>query len=449
MGMRVPIAGVAEGSPAYEAGFEAGCFLTSLDGAPIPDILDWRWRAAGDVIQVGYIDLDGDEGTVELEREPGEDWGFQFDGMVFDGIRQCRNGCTFCFIHQLPQGLRPSLYTRDDDFRLSFLSGTFVTLTNLTEDDERRILEQRLSPLHVSIQAVGPEARRSLMGKHAAHGLAALERLLDAGIQCHGQVVLVPGANDGAELDRTLEWAYGHPGILTLGVVPLGYTRFQDRFDHSFDEPPQARRVLDQIGPWQQRALAERGEPWVFAADEFYLNAYGDAVLEHLPDAPFYGDFSLFEDGIGIVRTVVDGWQDPTLREQAAQAARALAAADRRAYLVSGEAQRSYLSALLNDAELGEVLIPLYVGNRYFGGNVNVTGLLTGQDMAEALARTAARDPRALLLVPSIVFNDDGLTLDGWSLQDMERQAGAPVTMVSLSPREYLKEIASLADAQG
>lgn len=441
----VPIAAVIEESPAWEAGFEGGCFLTALDGRPIPDIIDWRWRSTGSSIEVGYIDLDGEAGAVTLQRSDGEDWGFVFEGTVFDGIRRCRNACTFCFMHQLPSGLRPSLYLRDDDFRLSFLAGTFVTLTNLTAADERRIIEQRLSPLHVSLQAADPAVRRRLIGRHADRGLAALERLLDAGIRCAVQVVLVPGANDGAVLEDTLRWAEEHPGIDSVGIVPLGYTRHQDRFHRSFNDAADARAVLDAIAPFQQRALDRRGTPWVFAADEFYSNAYGDGLLEYLPDAAFYGDFALFEDGIGIIRTVVDDWRSPEVRECARRTAEALRRAGRRAWMVSGLAQRHFLDRLLAEAGLDGLMRPLYVDNGFFGGNVDVTGLLCGADMAPAIAAERAADSRALFFVPSIVFNDDGLTLDGWSADDLQQAAGCPVTVVSLSPTEYLAQIAAQA----
>ena len=145
---------------------------------------------------------------------------------MFDGVKQCRNACTFCFMRMLPRGLRPSLYLRDDDFRLSFLVGTFVTLTNMTPEDEARIIEQRISPLRVSLQVIDPVRRRRMLGKHAQHGVEVLERLLDAGILFHAQSVLVPDENDGDALRETLEWAYGPPGILGVGIVPLGYTRF-------------------------------------------------------------------------------------------------------------------------------------------------------------------------------------------------------------------------------
>ncbi|MBR5259092.1 MAG: DUF512 domain-containing protein, partial [Eggerthellaceae bacterium] len=297
------IAYVEPYSPADDAGFEPGCYITSVDGQSVRDIIDWRWLTAEDVIELGYIDLDGEEGEIELEREEGEDWGFSFEGVVFDGVKQCRNACTFCFMRQLPKGMRPSLTLRDDDFRLSFLSGTFVTLTNLMAEDERRIIEQHISPLRVSLHAADSEARRGLIGKHAQHGIDALDRLLEAGIEVHAQIVLVPEANDGEVLLNTLNWAYDRPGVLNIGIVPLGYTRYQSTFDHSFNDPGASQAVIDIISPFQQRALAERGTPWVYAADEFYRNAHGVDLLEKLPTAEHYGDFSMFEDGIGIIRS--------------------------------------------------------------------------------------------------------------------------------------------------
>ena len=217
---RALVCAVAPESPADDAGFEPGCYVTSVDGRPVRDLIDWRWLASDDVVELGYIDLDGEEGVVELAREEGEDWGFEFEGVVFDGVRQCRNACMFCFMRQLPDGMRPALTLRDDDFRLSFLSGTFVTLTNLSAAEEKRILEQRISPLRVSLHASDAEVRRHIIGRHAQHGLDALDRLLAAGIQFHAQIVLMPGENDGEVLSRTLSWAWERPGILDVCIVP-------------------------------------------------------------------------------------------------------------------------------------------------------------------------------------------------------------------------------------
>lgn len=450
------IASVVPDSPAYDAGFEAGCFVTSVDGSPVRDVIDWRWLSAEEAITVGYRDLDGDEGSIELWREPGEDWGLEFDGLVFDGVKQCRNACTFCFMRQLPGKLRRSLYLRDDDFRLSFLVGTFVTLTNLGADDEARILEQRISPLRVSLQASDPEVRSRLIGRHAQHGLDVLDRLLEAGIEFLAQIVLVPGENDGDVLRETLRYAYERPGILGVGIVPLGYTRHQSLFDCSFNDERASRGVLDLVAGFQERALRERGMPWVYAADEFYRNAWRDDLLNHVPEASFYGDFGMFEDGIGIIRSTIDDWERARRSGSIARCARALRASGCIAVMVVGCAQREFLSPLVERSGIGDCFRPLYVENAFFGGNVDVTGLLVGQDIVRALralrgGETAVRperDGRNLVLVPRVVFNDDGLTLDDMVLEDMEREAGCRIHVVSCSPLEYFDQIYALLGAQ-
>lgn len=458
-------------SPADDAGFEPGCIITSVDGHPLRDLIDWRWFSSEDVVCVGYQDLDGETGEVELEREEGESWGFAFDGVVFDGVKQCRNACTFCFMRQLPSGLRASLSVRDDDYRLSFLSGTFVTLTNLTPEDERRILEQRISPLRVSLHASDEHVRKALIGKHAQAGIEALERLLDAGVEVHAQIVLVPGVNDGEALRQTLRWAWERPGILDVGIVPLGYTRHQALFSESFGTADAASAVLEAIAPFQRRARDQRGSVWVFASDEFYRTAYGADVLDCLPPAADYGDFSMFEDGIGILRSCADNWRDAQRGGIAHACAEALQDAGVHAYYVCGCALCESFPALLEASPLSGAFEPLFVENEFFGGNVDVTGLLTGTDVARAISDTVARlslsEPGAchdkeegrfdgicggapnacspLFFLPDVMFNDDGLTLDGWSLEDVRSAAKCPVSVVSCNPSEYLSEIASFA----
>ena len=434
-----PIAFVVPNTPADDAGFGPGCVITAVDGQPVRDIIDWRWLSADDAIEVAYIDADGDNGTVELERDPGENWGFEFDGVVFDGVKLCRNACTFCFMRQLPKGMRPSLSMRDDDYRLSFLSGTFVTLTNVAPEDEQRICDQRISPLRVSLQAAGADVRRRLIGRHAGHGLQVLDRLLEAGIEFHAQIVLVPDQNDGEALDETLEWAYARPGILDVGIVPLGYTRHQDVFKKSFDEPAAAMAVLEQIAPYQGRARKQRGHAWVHAADEFYCNAYSDRVLDCLPPASDYGEFDMFEDGIGIARAYIDEWREAERGGLVAACAEALRTAGERARYVAGFAMRPYFDALIEEAGVADCMVPLYVRNEYFGGNVTVTGLLCGNDIAKALSdQVEAGDA---VYVPNVVLNDDALFLDGLCRGDVEKAAGMGFRVVSCSPLEYLRQI--------
>lgn len=428
-------------SPADDAGFEPGCALVSVDGSPIRDLIDWRWLTDADAIEVGYRDLDGESGTVELEREPGQDWGFEFDGVIFDGILQCRNACTFCFMRQLPDHLRPSLTLRDDDFRLSFLSGTFVTFTNLKEADEQRIIEQALSPLRVSLHAYNAQVRRRIIGKHAEHGLEALKRLLAAGIQFHAQIVLMPHENDGDVLRETLKWAYEQPGIIDVCIVPLGFTKYQERFAESFNDASAAMEVLKVITPFQERARRERGTPWVFAADEFYSNAYQDDLLAYLPDAHFYHDFAMFEDGVGIIRSFVDDWylaQDQGLISELAQLCRKH---NRHIYLVLGQATKNFFSELIEHSDLAGWLHPLYVDNTFFGGNVDVTGLLCGCDVVAAIKAHDHNQPNAHYALLRVMFNDNGVTLDDMSAQQIKTAAGCGLSVVSCQPTDFLPEL--------
>ncbi len=437
------IESVQEGSPADDAGFTAGYAILAVDGEPVRDLIDWRWLSSEDCMTLSYRDAEGGFGEVELDREPGEDWGFEFEGVIFDKIKTCRNNCLFCFMRQLPEDARPSLKLRDDDFRLSFLTGTFATLTNLTDDDRERIIAQRISPLRVSLHAISPELRERLIGRHAGKGIEECERLLHAGIEMHMQIVLLPGLNDGHELEKSLAWAYGHEGIASVGIVPLGFTRHQSTFEASFNDPQAAQGLLATIAPFQKRAEAERGAAWVYAADEFYRNAYPENLMDMLPQTSHYGDFDMYEDGIGIIRSAVDDWQAAS--QAAAATAATLKARGQRVHQVIGEAMCAYFPKLVAQSPLDGLLVPFPVRNGYFGGNVDVTGLLCGCDIARALREAAAAGERiSLAVVPSVVFNDDGVTLDGMALEDVRREAGVPLAVVSCIPSDYLLEIDEL-----
>ena len=479
---RALIAEVEPESPAWEVGFEPGCYITSVDGQPVRDLIDWRWLTDDYVIDVGYIDLDGDTGVVTMERDEGEPWGIEFDGVVFDGVKQCRNACTFCFMRQLPDDMRPSLTLRDDDFRLSFLAGTFVTFTNISAEDEARIIEQQISPLRFSLHVANPEVRRRMIGKHAAHGLEVADRLLDAGIEMRVQIVLVPGENDGEILADTLRWCWARPGILDVCIVPLGYTKHQQGFEHSYNEPPQARAVLDTVRPFQDRAMAERGTLWAYPSDELYHSAYGHELLDNLPPSEAYGEFEMFEDGVGIIRSFVDDWDLAEKQGSIGRCAAALEEKGVRAYYIAGCAMRDILDVLVERSPLAGHLVPLFVKNDYFGGNVDVTGLLCGCDITAAVNEVVAErgsiapdvavvevdeegleveeqptaalggaepsDPDLLFLIPEVLLNDDGITLDDMSFEDMERAVDARLAVVSCNASEYLEEIIELVTKQ-
>ncbi|MCL2503146.1 MAG: DUF512 domain-containing protein [Coriobacteriia bacterium] len=477
-GQAVPkamIATVDTASPAERAGLATGDILVTAGGAPVRDVIDWRWlsdglevtvcvrRVASEAAASGKMPAEADvrpeaaasppEAASEvfeaaLTRAPGEGWGIAFDGIVFDRIRTCENSCTFCFVRQLPAGLRPALYLRDDDFRLSFLQGNFITLTNLDDDDLDRITEQRLSPLYVSLHAVNPDVRRGLLCAKDDRALKRFDELALAGIDLHVQIVLVPGVNDGDELTRTLTWLAEREGVASVGVVPLGYTRHQERFSASYNDPASALRVIEQVRLWQFEMRERDGVSWIHLADEFYLGA-----RERFPIAEHYDGFPQYENGIGIVRAFVD--EATGLRDELAAAVAKLPTASspgaESVTVVTGMGAATTLAGALNACgAVGRVRL-LAVPNRFFGGNVNVTGLLTGTDVSAAIAmdlkrvggagygganaggraaaRTKAQDS---YLLPDIMFNADGITLDDLSFEGLvERNSGADVHLVS------------------
>ena len=269
---------VEEGSPAWEAGIEPGMRIESVNGVRPRDIIDWRWEADGAWCELEVFDpRDSTVSRCELWRESGQDWGIDFIDVLFDGIRTCVNACQFCFMTMLPPEARPSLTLRDDDYRLSFLQGNFVTLTNVTDEEVERIISCGLSPMNVSIHAITPEVRRSLIGRRADRGIEVLERLIAGGVEVHAQIVLCPGINDGEELTRTLDWVEARPEITSLAIVPLGYTKHSRRFSRSYSDDVEASRaVVRLLEPYQERARAMLGITRFQLSDEFYVDGCRD-----------------------------------------------------------------------------------------------------------------------------------------------------------------------------
>lgn len=425
------VAGVTEGSPADLAGIEAFDIVLSVDGHPVRDVIDWRWLTSETAFTVKLSSGDGEAREVLVEREWGEPVGVVFEQLVFDGVRTCGNACTFCFVGQLPGGLRDSLYVRDDDYRLSFLAGTFVTLTNLEDADVTRITEQRLSPLCVSVHAVDQDVRRRLVCTRGHdRGLERLDSILAAGIEVHAQIVLVPGVNDGDALARTLEWLAEREPVISVGVVPLGYTAFQKRFVRSYSDPQDAAWVLDTLEPWRERMKATRGTRWAYGADELYLSA-GRA----LPPADDYDGFPQYENGIGMTRAFMDEWEAAL----AGLAAPAILPPSEETVVLTGELFAPVLGSLAAGSDpLGSCMRVEAVPNRFFGGNVSVTGLLTGRDILSAIEADASEGP---FLVPDCVFNEDRLTLDGMSSDDIVSGTGKDVAVVSCDAATLLRRL--------
>ncbi len=430
------VAGVGPDTPASRAGIAIGDHVLAVDGAPVADIIDWQWYADGDQIALTLErDVPAERPDVLLTREPGEVWGIEFADALFDRVRTCRNSCAFCFMTQLPPGLRPALYLRDDDYRLSFLHGNFITLTNLSDADVTRIGEQQLSPLYVSLHSVDPQVRARLVCAHEDRALERFDQLLDDGIDLHVQIVLVPGVNDGEELDRTLTWLAEREGVASVGIVPLGYTRHQQVFSAGYEDRIAAALVIEQVQRWQF-AMRERDEvTWVHLADEFYLNAHAP-----FPKTEWYDEFPQYENGIGLVRSFVDDALE--IRDELTAALQALPAEEDSVTVITGVMAATPLGGALLACDGGGRVRLLAVGNRFFGGNVSVTGLLTGVDIVDAIAK---HPHSGTYLLPDVVLNADGLTLDDMTLPEIAEQSGADIRLLSCTAGGLLQGLISAA----
>ena len=431
------VARVEEGSPAWDAGIEPGMRIVSVNGVEPRDIIDWRWEADGGWCDLEVFDpTDGTTASCELIREPGEDWGIEFTDVLFDGIHTCVNACVFCFMAMLPKEARASLTLRDDDYRLSFLQGNFVTLTNVTDDDVERIIRCGLEPMNVSIHCISPDVRRKMIGAHAARGVEVMEALCEADIELHAQIVLCPGLNDGEELHKTLDWVEARPQITSLAIVPMGYTKHSKRFDRSFSDDIEASRaVVRLIEPYQERARAEFGNTRFQLSDEFYV----DAELP-VPPAETYDGYPQFYDGIGMLRSFLD--ESALVRREREAECLAVDAAlgekDLRVILVCGEAAEKTIQVFGDLVSSAGRIRTQAIRNDYFGGDVNVTGLIVSCDLLGQLADDLAG---AVVVLPEVMFNFDHVTLDGDSqahILDVIHERGGRPLISEPSPGKLL-----------
>jgi putative radical SAM enzyme (TIGR03279 family) len=393
----VRVSRVVPGSICDELGIVSGTELLTVNGRQLADFLDWEFLTAEDELVIEAKLPSGEEIVYEVERPEGEALGAELEPPT---VRRCANKCEFCFIEGLPQGLRKPLYVRDDDYRLSFAYGNFATLSNVKERDIARILEYRLSPLYVSVHATPWEARKVLLNNPKVPNIVdQLTRLAAGGIQFHCQMVVVPGLNDAEILEQSLSdlWDLGD-AVLSVALVPVGVTQFSHLYNGRPMDAENAGRILAAVERWEERALAERSDRWVFGSDELYL------LSDHpLPDAEHYGDFSQIENGVGAVASlrerVRDGLADLPRLE------------GKRIGVVTGVSMAplmpDLLDAIAERTGARFTLIPME--NSLFGPTTTTAGLLVGADIRRALADRHDLD---LALIPAETINDDGLFLD-------------------------------------
>jgi putative radical SAM enzyme (TIGR03279 family) len=403
------IQGVIADSIAAELELEPGDLLLAINGTPLLDYLDFLYLSTACELILTVQKKSGVLLEIEFEKEEDEPLGLSFETAVFDGIHLCANHCLFCFVHQFPAGQRSSLYVQDDDYRLSFLDGCYITLTNLTETEWQRIERMRLSPLYISVHATESKVRCRLLGSKAAGAIMdQLRRLKTAGITVHTQAVICPGINDGPILERTIADLAGlWPEVASLAIVPVGLTGHRERL---YSLRPftavEAGIVLDRITACQQKYLTELGSRFVFAADEWYVLA-GRAV----PTDAEYEDYLQLDNGIGLIRWFCEEFQQFYRENQAA-----LAQIKLKAVIITGKSATGMwreLLPLVADGTPDLNLRVLSVENHFLGPTVTVTGLLTGRDLAAAIqADTVTDDP--LYLIPEITLKQgEALFLDG------------------------------------
>lgn len=437
---------VTPDSPAALAGLEVGDEILSVDGEAPRDIIRWTWLTdeADPTLEIrrGGLDL-----TITVTKGAGEKLGIDVHSALFDQLRTCDNHCEFCFIYQLPKGMRTSLYLKDDDYRLSFLYGNFTTLTRFTEADLERVVTERLSPLNVSIHATDPEVRSAMLrNPRGGMSLRWLRALLDHGIEVRGQIVLCPGVNDGDVFERTMAGVLDeYPELHSVAVVPLGLSRFNPEANMRLHTPAEAAAMVDAVEHWQQVFLRLLGRRLVFAADEYYLMAG-----RPFPEADTYEGFGMYEDGIGMARTFEREWhgladvatgpqsgffawvdgapaegyraprnpagdtglhRDPTTSRVQLRPRRTAPVA-----VLTGEYGARILQPLIAELGRDDVRV-LPVRNEFFGGNTAVAGLLTASDLTRVLA---AEPEGHRYLLPDVCLSE-GRFLDGGSVDALPR----------------------------
>jgi len=414
----ITIAEIERGSIAEELELRIGTRVVRINGEKVRDGIDFTFLLADAELELETVDPEGNRVIYELERDPGEPMGIV---PAPDTVRECANACVFCFIDGNPKDVRSSLWIRDDDFRLSFTYGSYVTLTNLGPRGLKRLVDQRLSPLYVSVHATEPDVRiRLLKNERAGLILDQLRELLDGGLEVHTQIVLCPEWNDGDHLDRTIEdlWGLGE-GIRSLSVVPVGLTKYNLNRPVRPLTVEEAARAVVQVDRARVRALEERGYGWVYSADEMYLNA-----RLPVPEASYYDDGSLMENGVGSVRRFLDDLDAslPTLPTLGPE---------RRIRILTGRSMAPFLEEradALGRALGGTPVEVTAVTNRFYGETVTVAGLLAGQDLLDA-ALQGDRTPGDVILLPAETLNQDDLFIDSLPLREFQ-EAVAPARVV-------------------
>ena len=418
--MSVIVSDVEKRSYGAKCGIKAGDVLLTLNGNEIMDVLDYRFYQQSSKLKIEYINSAGKKKIKTVKKKEAEELGLLFDTYLMDKQRSCKNKCVFCFIDQLPQGLRESLYFKDDDSRLSFLFGNYITLTNITEHEVDRIIKMHISPVNVSVHTTNPELRVKMMkNRFAGESLKVLRRICEAGIKVNCQLVLVPGMNDGEELERSLNDLLKYPTVLSVACVPVGLSGHREGLEKLEPFNPQtAGNVIDVISKYQQMSLKTYKERRVFAADEFYLIAERE-----MPDYEFYEDFLQLENGVGMWSLLLKEATDALKASELDENCRTISC-------VTGYAAYPLITKIVDMAKnkwhnFNCKVFP--IKNNFFGGEINVTGLVVGKDIIEQLKD---KDLGEYLIVPSVMLRRErDMFLDNVTLKELQQELSLKVVV--------------------
>ena len=421
------VAQVEAASLGEELGIVPGDRIITINNREIEDLIDYNFQIADQDLEIELEKASGEVWVLEVEKDWDEDLGISFQDNTFDGIRACKNKCIFCFVDQMPPDMRQSLYVKDDDYRMSFLHGNFITMSNVAEEELQRIIAMNLSPLYISIHTTNPELRvRMLKNPKAGEVLDRLRRLVEAGIELHGQIVLVPGVNDSEELERTLKDLYElYPGLQSLAVVPVGLTKFRDRLENLRQfSASEAREVTSMIDKFRGLQLEKGENPLFYSADEFYVLS-----KQEVPALDYYADFPQTENGVGLVRLFLEEFKE--IEGELPKQIPSL-----RLTWVTGVSAADYLNQiakrLVNEIK-GLSIEVRTITNHYFGSTVTVSGLVTAKDILDELQN---QDLGEYLMLPSVMLKKgEEMFLDGVTLEELTNLLG--VETIVLDDNNY------------
>lgn len=427
------IRSVEDGSIAWELGVEPGDCLISINDKEIEDVFDYHYLVNDEELVLLIEKPDGEEWELEIEKDYEEDLGIEFEQGLMDEYRSCRNKCMFCFIDQMPKGMRDTLYFKDDDSRLSFLQGNYITLTNMSDDDVRRIVKYHLEPINISFHTTNPELRcKMLHNRFAGDALKKVDILYEGGITMNGQIVLCKGENDGEELERSIRDMTKYlPHLQSVSVVPVGLTKYRDGLYplESF-EKEDAKKVLETIHKWQKKIYEEYGTHFIHAGDEWYILAE-----EEVPEEERYDGYLQLENGVGMLRL---------LQNEFAETFAGLVGDDRKKEIsmATGVLAYPYLKKMIEQLQTKypNITVHLYkIINNFFGEKITVAGLITGQDLIGQLKGQPLGD--TLLLPCSMLRDGEEVLLDDVTLTDVKEALQVDIDIVKSSGQDFVEAI--------